>query len=188
MCRYILWNEWVQAFSALRGAFSRQTTFLLCMVICAGMTVRTDCYGIASLVSALGLSGDRAYHALLRFFQSSAVCRATLVRLWLELCLKIFNPMCVNGRLVLICDAIKIPKEGRKMPGVKALHQESSSNSKAEFIMGHYIQAVSLGVVGPSDRLASIPLVGEIHDGIIRTHRGAKSCVQKMAGLNNKLS
>jgi hypothetical protein len=30
----------------------------------------------------------------------------------------------VRGRLVLLADGLKAPKEGRQMPGVKSLHQE----------------------------------------------------------------
>ena len=35
----------------------------------------------------------------------------------------------VNGRLLLVGDGLKVPKEGRKMPAVKKLHQESSAHS-----------------------------------------------------------
>ena len=43
----------------------------------------------------------------------------------------------VNGRTVVLADGLKRPKEGRKMPAVKSLHQESRCNAKASFIMGH---------------------------------------------------
>ncbi len=39
----------------------------------------------------------------------------------------------VNGRLLLVGDGLKVPKEGRKMPAVKKLHQESSSNTKPPY-------------------------------------------------------
>ena len=136
MLDYILWQEWAQAFSALRAAFSRQSTFLWCMTLCVGMAVRKDLGGVSSVVRALGLGGDHAYHSLLRVFSSSAVDYELLVKLWLELALRLFQPMCVHGRLVLICDGIVVPKEGRRMPGVKLLHQSSNSNAKAEFGTG----------------------------------------------------
>ena len=36
------------------------------------------------------------------------------------------------------------------MPAVKMLHQQSASNSKPEYIMGHSFQAISLLVQGAS--------------------------------------
>src|SRR5256885_15559861 len=50
----------------------------------------------------------------------------------------------VNGRPVLVGDGIKVAKAGRKMPGVKKLHQESDSNHKPEYIFGHSCQAVAV--------------------------------------------
>jgi hypothetical protein len=44
--------------------------------------------------------------------------------------------------MVLIADGIKVSKEGKKMPAVKLMHQDSQSNAKAEYIMGHYLQAI----------------------------------------------
>ena len=183
----ILWEEWIQAFSCLRGAFSRQTTFLWCMVICAGFTARHDLAGVSSIMRALGISDTRHYHSLLRTFGSSAVNHKLLVKLWLDLAMKLFNPMCIDGKMVFICDGCVVPKEGRRMPGVKLLHQSSNSNAKAEFVMGHYLGAVSLGVVAPNGKLTSVPIAAQLQDGIIRTHRGEKSSIDKMASMTGGL-
>ena len=51
------------------------------------------------------------------------------------------------------------------MPGVKLLHQDSQSNSKAEYIMGHSLQVLAVLAYGLSTHFA-IPLIGEIHEGI----------------------
>ena len=48
----------------------------------------------------------------------------------------------VNGRLVLVGDGIKAPKRGKKMPAVKLLHQQSQSNTKPEYIMGHSMRGL----------------------------------------------
>jgi hypothetical protein len=45
-----------------------------------------------------------------------------------------------QGYRIFIADGLKVPKEGKKMPAVKALHQESQDNSKPAFIMGHSFQ------------------------------------------------
>jgi len=73
--------------------------------------------------------------------------------------------------MVLHADGIKIPKEGKKMPAVKCMHQQSQSNSKAEFIMGHFLQAASLAVVNNQSKISSIPLTAEIHDGVVFSNR-----------------
>ena len=61
--------------------------------------------------------------------------------LWTAVVPRLFpNPLRVNGRRVLVPDGIKVGKSGKKMPGVKLLHQESDSNTKPEYIMGHSLQ------------------------------------------------
>ena len=48
-------------------------------------------------------------------------------------------------------DGIKVGKEGRKMLGVKRLHQESEDVSKPEWIRGHYFNALTIFEVAPID-------------------------------------
>jgi hypothetical protein len=42
------------------------------------------------------------------------------------------DPPRVNGRRVLVGDGIKVAKSGKKMPGVKLLHQQSDSKPSQE--------------------------------------------------------
>lgn len=67
------------------------------------------------------------------------------------------------------------PKEGKKMPGVKSLHQESESNIKAECLMGLSCQVVSL-LVGALESFFAIPLASRIHEGAIFSNRDQKLC------------
>ena len=66
--------------------------------------------------------------------RSAALNVGLLTRLWAALVVNL-HPGLVrcNGRLVLAGDGIKIGKAGKKMPGVKRLHQSSESNTKPEF-------------------------------------------------------
>jgi hypothetical protein len=187
MPEIILWKEWTQAFSELRLAFSRQATFLWAMTICAAMAVRTDTSGVTSLVRALGLS-PRCYHRILAVIHSRAIDLDRLGELWVGLLLKLCIPACVDGYLLLIADGISVGKEGKKMPAVQSLHQSSSSNCKAEFIMGHFLQAVSLVVWTPLKTLAAIPLTARIHLGLVTSNRSQKTIVDRMAHLVNKLA
>jgi hypothetical protein len=79
----------------------------------------------------------------------------------------------------MVGDGIKIGKEGKKMPGVKWRHQDSESNSKADYIMGHSIQAVGLLAKGLSTYFA-IPVVGEIHEGIRFSFKDKRTLLDKM--------
>jgi hypothetical protein len=92
------------------------------------------------------------------------------------------SPVRVNGRLVLVGDGIKIPKRGRKMPAVKLLHQQSESNTKPEYIMGHSLQAVGL-LVHAAQSVFSVPLAARIHEGLVWSNRDRRTLLDKMLGL-----
>jgi hypothetical protein len=70
-----------------------------------------------------------------------------------------------NGMPILIGDGVKQPKEGKKMPGVKRLHQESEDSSKAEYIFGHMFGVIGI-LVGSPDKLFCLPLSAKIQDGV----------------------
>jgi len=96
--------------------------FTVCV---AGFSVRTDKRGVTSIVRALGLDG-RYYDNLLDNLHSTGVKLDVLSATWTQAVLRVFpGQVRVNGRLVLVGDGIKVGKQGRKMPGVKLLHQES---------------------------------------------------------------
>jgi len=144
-----LWGLWWNAMQLLRPAFSRSITFMWFATIVAGMAVRADTLGVTSIVRALNLT-PVLYHRLLANFHSTGVKLDRLVALWTQLVLRLFtSPVRVNGRLVVVGDGIKAPKRGRKMPAVKLLHQQSESNTKPEYIMGHSMQAVACWYTRP---------------------------------------
>jgi hypothetical protein len=125
------------------------------------------------------------YENLIRNLHSSAVRLDELSALWTQAVLRLFpNPLCVNGRRVLVGDGIKVPKSGKKMPGVKLLHQQSESNNKAEYIMGHSLQAVSVLVQAARSVLA-VPLAIRIHEGLVWSNRDRRTLLDKMLALLN---
>jgi hypothetical protein len=150
-----LWGSWWDAIRFLRPAFSRLRSFWWFATIVTGLTVRTELAGVTSIIRALDLQ-PRLYNELLRKFHSSAVKLDRLSALWTQAVLRLFpGPVRVNGRLVLVGDGIKIGKRGKKMPAVKLLHQQSESNTKPEFIMGHSWQAVGLLVKAGGTELSA---------------------------------
>lgn len=132
-----------------------------------GFTIRKDNAGISSFIRAIGLD-PHYYFSLLHLFHSDAVNVFKLPREWLKLCLNIFKPYLyrVNKKILILADGLKAAKEGRKMPAVKVLHQESLNNSKSEFILGHYIESLAL-LAGNKGATYAIPLTGQIHSGVI---------------------
>lgn len=172
-----LWITWWNAVVLLKPAFSRGRTFFWFALVVAAFSVRRDLLGVTSLVRALGLQ-ERCYHRLLHFFHSEALDTDRLARLWFCLVIDCF-PLCrAAGRPVLVLDGFKNPKEGRKMPGVKCLHQQSESNSKPRFIMGHSFQAVGV-LCEVCGYQFCVPVCARIHEGIVRSNRDKRTLIDK---------
>jgi len=174
-----LWIHWWNVVVLLRPACSRARTFMWFVTCIAGFTTRTDMLGVSSMIRSLGLHA-RYYDNLLANFHSQGIKLDEMTRLWVKVVMKLFlNPVLVNGKIVLVGDGIKIPKQGKKMPGVKRLHQESDSNTKPEYIMGHSLQSVSL-LVHAVNSILAVPLASRIHEGLVTTNRDKRTLLDKM--------
>ena len=177
-----LWTAWFDAVRALRPAAKRFHAFLWMILVLVGLCCRPERAGVSSLVRLFGF-GNKGYRRFLHLFHSRALELDALTACRARLCLRLFQPVAVGERLVCLADGIKAPKEGRKMPAVKLLHQQSASNSKPEYIMGHSFQAVSLLVQGPAGHVAAVPLVSRIHEGLVWSNRDTRTLLDKLALL-----
>ena len=179
----VLWLEWVRCAHALRGACRRKQTFLWMVVVLIAWAARPDLLGVTSLVRASFLDPS-AYHLLLNFFHSNALFLPDLAKLWVEFVLATFAPVVESGRLVFVADGIKVGKEGKRMPAVKCLHQESENNTKDEFIMGHSFQSLSLLVTACTGQVAAVPLLSRICEGLrLGSAAKRKSQIVKLAEM-----
>ena len=70
-----------------------------------------------------------------------------------------------NGRLVLLGDHTKAPKDGRKIPAVRTLHQDSQTASKPTFFQGHHRGCVAL-LLKSADKCFAASLEARIHEGL----------------------
>jgi len=122
-----LWIAWFDTVRALRPASKRLHTFLWMTMVLAGLSCRPERAGVTSLVRLFGF-GNKGYRRFLHLFHSRALELDALTACWARLCLRLFQPVAVGERLVCLADGIKTPKEGRKTPAVKLLHQQSASN------------------------------------------------------------
>lgn len=184
-----LWLTWFSALWQLRPAFSRLAAFQWFCILVAGLSVRNDLLGVTSIVRGLTLRPD-FYDNLLDACHSTAVRLEKLTSLWPQVVLKLFaDPLIINDRVVLLSDGLKNPKRGRKMPGVKLLKQQSGSNTKPDYIMGHSIQAVSL-LVRADTTFAPVPLIARIHEGIVLSPspRSRRTLLDKMLTMLGSLN
>lgn len=177
-----IWLEWWKWASELRGACKRERTFMWLLAALAGFCIRRDLLGVSSFVRCLGLRGC-CYDRLLDFFHSRSLDADALASVWTSALLRLHPGTLRHGGLpVLVCDGIKVGKSGRRMPGVKLLHQESDSNTKPEYIMGHSCQSVCL-LAGRLGSFAAIPLAARIHEGLVFSNRDKRTLLDKMVAM-----
>ena len=177
-----LWILWFQAVRSLRPACARFRTFAWMVLILAGFCIRQDHLGVTSFVRCFGLAPS-AYPRFLHLFHSTGLNLEALTALWARLVLRLFQALEVNGALLVLADGIKAPREGRKMPAVKSLHQESTNNTKPPYIMGHSLQALSVLVRSPAGTVAAIPITARIHEGVVFSNRDRRTLLDKLVAL-----
>ena len=177
-----LWIEWFRGVVQLRKACSRKRTFVWMCLVLVGFSIRTELLGVSSFVRSCFLQPEK-YRRLLHLFHTRSLNLDKLTKLWSQLALKLFSPVTRQGYLLLIADGLKVPKEGKKMPAVKVLHQESQDNSKPAFIMGHSFQAVGILAKGLLGGLFCVPLASRIHEGLVWSNRDKRTLLDKLVEL-----
>lgn len=178
-----LYRRVEQILEALRPVFRRQATFEWFVLLLWGVLLTSQPPAITSYLNGVGL-GEGYYHQALHWFHSSAWTVSDLWKYWGKW---LTGHACVrrlNGQLVYVGDGIKVGKEGKKMPGVKRLHQESADVSKAEWIRGHYFGALGL-LLGAGGALFAVPVAVQLQDGIQDQDEESPqlTLVEKMAAL-----
>lgn len=150
-----------QLLKALRPAFSRKATFAWFVAAFAGLMVRNDNYGVSSIVRALWLA-PVCYQSLLHFFHSTAWSAEALMIQWRKWLLNQNLAHLQDGRIILVGDHTKVVKDGRKMPEIETLHQDSETGSKPSYFRGHHWACISL-LIRTKDKFFGAPLWAEIH-------------------------
>ena len=156
---------------SLRPAFSRQATFAWLGVVFAGFVMRADAYGVSSIVRALGLD-PLCYGCLVNFFHSTAWDVETFLTCWRQWWVREDMAHRVGGRIVFIGDHTKTPKDGRRIPAVGTLHQDSETASKPSFFRGHHWGF--LGLLIGQGRFSAAPLWAEIHHEDLKETRSTR--------------
>ena len=157
-------NEILMAFSI---CFTRTAAFQWFVIIATGLMLRADRLGVTSVIRDLGLRHN-CYETMIHFFRSDSWNLDRIVQCWYDAVLKHAPIHREKGRAVIIGDGVKQPKEGRSMPGVKKLFQESENSAKPQYIFGHMFGGI--GVLACSvSKWFCIPLRFNMQDGLRET-------------------
>ncbi len=174
-------------FDTFRPYFARRATVTWFVVVLMGFYLCGDHEGLTSIIRWLALRPS-CYACLTHFFYATSWSLDTLMPIWMNWVQTMCPVLSFQGRPLLIGDGIKIAKEGRKMPAVKALHQDSGNNSKKATIWGHHYGVVGLAI-GALGKIFCTPLRAEIHEGVDAwrlsegLNAGAPTIVTRMARL-----
>lgn len=153
-----------QLLSPFRSQFTRKSTFIWFVVVLFGFLLRFDHYGVSSFVRWLHLPAS-SYPLLLNFFHSSAWSSGELMMRWIALSQEKFPLVSFNGRLLVLGDGIKIPKESQCQPGLKYLHSPSQNQSKPQRFIGHHFGCIAF-VAEKENKFRAILQAAQIHEGV----------------------
>ena len=147
-----------------KSQFSRVAAFKWFTVVVLGFMVRTDKLGITSVLRALSIA-PKSYESIHHFFRADSWALENIQTRWYEIVSRHMPQLKHMDKVLLVGDGTKQSKEGRYMPGVKKLAQESETQSKPEYIHGHMWGGVGV-LVGKVREFSCVPLSLKIHDGL----------------------
>ena len=133
-----MWNRIEEILEGFRKEFSRKSAYRWLIVLAIGIMVRTDKLGVTSVIRDLALRPE-SYET--RFLAASFLLTGRAA----QNCQPAGAAMETSGTGRFDWRRREVAKEGRKMPGVKRLKQESETQSKAPYIYGHFCGCVGGG-------------------------------------------
>ena len=148
----------------MENAFAKEATHHWFIVVFIAFIVRTDTLGVTSIVRALALMPS-TYELILHFFHSKAWTVKSLTTIWWQWLMTKQLAYTIDNRLILLADHTKTPKDGRKIPAVSTMHQESETASKPSFFRGHHWGCITMLMQG-KDKLFATGLLAQIHEGL----------------------
>lgn len=161
--------------SSFESCFSRKAAFRWFVILTIGLMLRSDKLGVTSVIRDLALKPD-CYLSMLHFFRASSWSPDAIRHCWFQTVLR-FMPLYQEGVFhILVGDGVKQSKEGRRIPGVKKLCQESENSAKPLFIHGHMFGGLGI-LAGSIHSMACIPLSIRLHDGLQGTFGWESSTV-----------
>ncbi|KPA12725.1 conserved hypothetical protein, membrane [Candidatus Magnetomorum sp. HK-1] len=155
---------------SFRFAFSRTTTWILFCSVVLGFIGANEMVGITSFCRFYSVD-EGGYNAFIHFFRCSSWSLAAITLHW-EMFVLLQNKAVLNGeRVIMLGDHTYVPKDGRRMPGVVTLRQNSETQSKPSYFRGHCWGAVCL-LVGSFTTPFCLPLILSLHQGHVHIGKG----------------
>jgi len=169
-----MWKFIDDTLKSFRECFSREAAFVWFVLIVFGLMLRSEHLGVTSIIRELSIN-PKHYESILHFFKADSWKIENIIKCWVKIIAKSGLLHEVHGQPLLIGDGVKSGKEGRKMPCVKKLHQESENSSKGSYIHGHMFGSIGV-LLGNSKKFFCTLLSMRLHDGnsIISEWKGDK--------------
>lgn len=142
--------------SSFKDIFSRKAAYQWFVAIIIGIMARADKLGVTSVIRSLGLRPD-TYEPMLKFFRPSSWSLEKARNRWQDTVARQTRLFRINGRFAVVCDGVRQPKEGRRMPTVKRMAQESETQTKPGMLHGHMWGCVGI-LAGTPEKLACVPI------------------------------
>jgi len=119
--------------------------FLVKPLDCFNITITCNVFEVGSPCMTVNCFDNRQrVYCHATFFRSTAWNLNAITLAWVDILRS--TPVLLKEAdwYILIGDGVKEVKEGRKMPGVKSLHQESDNSSKGEYIHGQLFGGIGI--------------------------------------------
>jgi len=156
------------ALESFQHVFSRTSTWLLFCAIVIGFMGAGEMIGVTrSVVSGYWMK--TVITACSIFFRSESLSLWDLAKRLANIVLNQDKTVKVAERAVLLAIIPRSLKDGRKMPGVVSIHEESETQSKPSYFRGQCWGALGL-LIGTLSACFCCPLQLQIHQGF--THLG----------------
>jgi hypothetical protein len=166
-----------KALEEFRSVFSRNSTWLIFVMVVLGFIGATEVTGVSSFCR-FWLLDVNGYHSLLRFFRSDAWSLDQITQKWNQFVLAQGETVKLNGRAVVLGDHTSFPKDGRRMPCVVTLRQNSETQSKPSYFRGQNWGAIGL-LIGSMSNAFCLPLSLKIHQGLNQIEEGSTANTSK---------
>jgi len=158
---------------SFRFVFSRTTTWIIFCSVVIGFIGATEMIGISSFCRFYSVD-ESAYNAFIHFFRYSSWSLAAVSLHWEYFVLSQNKAVLNDGRVIMLGDHTYVPKDGRRMPGVVTLRQNSETQSKPSYFRGHCWGAIGL-LVGSFANPFCLPITLSLHQGQIHIGAGKAS-------------
>ena len=158
----------INLLNGLRTAVSRKKAFNWFSSFILGLILQSRPLGsVQSVLNTLEMK-EKYYTSLDDMFRSDAIDLTALTDSWLNTVTGNCDFHTIRGRVLVVSDSVKKPKEGRRMPGVKRLHNDSDTQSKPSSFHGIHAGAMEILVNHPESKRepVSIPLEIRLMDGL----------------------